>query len=627
MNIRSRTALAVVIPILAVACGSNGTTGGGGGSTGQTGSTGGTGSTGSGTGSTGSGTGSTGSGTGSTGSGTGSTGSGAGSTGSGTGSTGSGSGSTGSGTGTTGTSGTTGSGTGTTGTTGASGTSGSNGDGGSGSSGSSGSGGDGGTGPATVHLDQKDQTIEGFGINDMYQGSALPSSLFDPTNGIGLSILRLGMDTAGAGNLNNSTVMMADIATVKAAGGKVIGSVWSPPIAPTNCKSNGATNGGGQLCSSEFVSIPSNMTNSCTSSEDSSCPNSWATTITNFASSNGLYAMSVANEPEFASCGSAEPCSGDYPTAILTANELVSFVKIVGPMLQAKGIKVIAPETSEWLHLWSNDSACGSAPSGKKSSDPMNCGCFIANSSTPSSTCAAASTTCASACSTGSGYDYGHFLANDSTAWAAFDIIGTHEYDSQIAFPWPSDVTAARKEVWQTEMSGVEWWPEQGPSCDINDGVVVAQWIHSALVVGEASAWLWWWWDGGSSANGTNENLGNVQGCPSGGPDPKRHYTLGNFSKYIRPGSSRLQMTGATPSGVLLSAYTDSSKVIVVAINSGTSTTTVPITISGGTAPAMCTPYLTSSSVNLTAQTAVAVSGGAFMASLVGPSVTTFVCQ
>jgi hypothetical protein len=66
-----------------------------------------------------------------------------------------------------------------------------------------------------------------------------------------------------------------------------------------------------------------------------------------------------------------------------------------------------------------------------------------------------------------------------------------------------------------------------------------------------------------------------------------------------------------------------------VAINSGTSTASVPISISGGTAPTSCTPYLTSggTGVNLTAQTAVPVSGGGFTASLMGPSVTTFVCK
>jgi glucuronoarabinoxylan endo-1,4-beta-xylanase len=63
-----------------------------------------------------------------------------------------------------------------------------------------------------------------------------------------------------------------------------------------------------------------------------------------------------------------------------------------------------------------------------------------------------------------------------------------------------------------------------------------------------------------------------------------------------------------------------------VAINSSTSTVSVPITISGGTTtPASMTPTVTDASNNLVAKTAVTVSGGSFTASLGGPSVTTFV--
>ena len=173
-----------------------------------------------------------------------------------------------------------------------------------------------------------------------------------------------------------------------------------------------------------------------------------------------------------------------------------------------------------------------------------------------------------------------------------------------------------------TEMSGVKWWPEQGPSSDINDGLVVAGWVHSALVTGNASAWLWWWYSPLSS--GTNDNEGIVL---QSGTDTKRHYTIGNFSKFVRPGYTRVEVTGNSNANLLISAYTGSSTVVVVAINNGTSAVTVPISISGGTAPASCTPNVTSASANLTAGSAVAVAGGTFSASLAASTVTSFVCN
>jgi glucuronoarabinoxylan endo-1,4-beta-xylanase len=414
-------------------------------------------------------------------------------------------------------------------------------------------------------------------------------SLFNTTStGIGLSILRTGMSDAGA--FYNSFESM-NISAIKSRAGtnaKVIGSVWSPPA---TCKTNNSVNDGGHLMSS--------------------CYDSWSTTIANFASTNGFYAMSIGNEPDFASCGTADPCNGNYPTTLFTANELVAWLKVAGPKLQAKNVKVIAPEASEWNHQWSNVSA-GPDVGGKNSSDPLKCGFPPATTGT---------------CTTGGGYDYGHYMAKDATAWAAFDILGVHEYDSQVASPWPSDVTAARKEVWQTEMSGVKWWPEQGTgtgasltgSTTIDNGVAVAGWIHSALVDGEVSAWLWWWYQ----AYNTDDNEGLLT---KSGADTKRHYTLGNYSKFVRPGYVRVDVTGAVPAGVLLSAYkgTDGT-VVVVAINKNASPVNVPIAIAGGTAPASLTPNVTSATDNLAAKTAVTVSGGSFTAMLAATTVTTFV--
>jgi len=434
-----------------------------------------------------------------------------------------------------------------------------------------------------VKLDAVHQTIQGFGINDALQeGSGYSTAeldkLFTTTgaDGLGLSILRVGMNPTGG--LNGSTT--GDIDGAKSRGAKIIGSCWSPPA---SCKSNNNTKDGGHTLTS--------------------CYESWSDTIANFASQYKLYAMSIGNEPDFASCGTTEPCNGNYDTTLYTAKEMVAFVKIAGPKLQAKGVKVISPEASEWVHNWSNESGKGSVPGGKNSSDPFKCGFPASNA----------------ACTAGDGYDYGHWLAKDADAWKAFDIMGVHEYDTQHAEPWPADVTAARKEVWQTEMSGVKWWPEQGPSTDIANGVAVAGWIHSAMVVGEASAWLYWWYR--SYYTDDNEGLLLMSGTIT-----KRYYTLGNYSRFVRPGYQMVEVVGNTNADLLLSAYkgTDGT-VVVVAINKGAAAATVPIAIAGGTAPAMMTPNVTSATDNLKAGTAVAVTGGSFMASLPSKTVTTFV--
>jgi glucuronoarabinoxylan endo-1,4-beta-xylanase len=200
--------------------------------------------------------------------------------------------------------------------------------------------------------------------------------------------------------------------------------------------------------------------------------------------------------------------------------------------------------------------------------------------------------------------------------------MGVQQYDSQVATPWPADVPQT-KPLWMTEMSGLKWWPEQGPSSDINNGVAVAGWIHNALTVGQASAWLWWWYQ--PISGGTNDNEGLLL---KDGTDTKRHYTLGNYSKFIRPGYTRVDITGNSSIDLLLSAYkaTDGT-VVVVAINKGMVATTVPISISGGTVPALCTPNVTSATDNLKAGTAVTVTGGIFTASLAATTVTTFVCK
>ena len=265
----------------------------------------------------------------------------------------------------------------------------------------------------------------------------------------------------------------------------------------------------------------------------------------------------------------------------------------------------MAPEASEWLHLWSDSSGCCSVPNNQPSSNPLK----------------------------GKGYDYGHALYKDTAAWNQVDIIGIHQYDTQVAEPWPSDVPDI-KPIWQTEMSGVKWWPEQGTltavadngqnggysvagTTDISNGVAVAAWVHNGLTVGNAAAWCYWWW---KPISNSNEGL-----ILYSGGNTKRHYTFGNFSRFVRPGYTRVDIAGNIPDSVLVSAYKGNSTVVIVAINKGSSSKTVPISISGGTAPTSFTPWVTSESDNLASKDKLTVSNGVLTVTLAGKTVTTFV--
>jgi glucuronoarabinoxylan endo-1,4-beta-xylanase len=443
----------------------------------------------------------------------------------------------------------------------------------------------------TVQLDKKHQIIDGFGLGSAWSTTAPPwETLFGTTGGgLGLSIMRVAMRPDG---------VLSGMRPPTSYNAKLIGFALS---APADCKDNNNTQKGGHL--------------------QPRCYDSWATTLATFAKQQGLYAMGVASEPDFASCGSTigPPCNGDFDSMVFTAKEMVAFINVLGPKLKDANVKLLGPEPAEWLHLWSNLSASGSViPSHPNSSDPLSCGCFRG----------ALSEVCASTCDDGNGYDYGHWLAKDPTAWAFIDIIGTHEFDTQVAEPWPSDVDGGKrtKQIWQTEMSGIMHWPEQGPSSDISNGVAVAGWIHSALVVGEASAWLY----AGFQPLGSNDNEGlALQGSTI---LTKRAYTLGNYSKFVRPGYVMVEVAGNSNGSLLLSAYsgTDAGadSTIIVAVNKGTTDATLPISISGGGAtPTSCMPYVTSATDNLAPRTNLPVMSAAFNATLPSNSVTTFVCK
>jgi glucuronoarabinoxylan endo-1,4-beta-xylanase len=415
------------------------------------------------------------------------------------------------------------------------------------------------------------QTIDGFGAADVYTpgGALTPTQVrlfFDPVNGIGLSILRIGIDVTGT-PLGAST--LADVQSTAPYGVLVWAAPWSPPGGD---KDNGTQDDGGHLCASAGQG-------SCSGSNY----DAWANVLAAFPAmvkaqtGVSLYGISAQNEPDY---------TATYASCLYTASQMVSFVKVLGPKLAALNppVRLIAAESESWSHLWTGTD-CNQT------------------------------------------YNYGTCIHQDPAADTAVAIYATHDYGFG---PVPSPSWLA-KPLWETEVSGLGSGSQGVPSVDISNGIAVAQWIYNALVTGGASAWHYWWLVN-QATNKDNEGLIFATGQgPNGVGDitspPKRLYTVGNFSKFVRPGYQRIDVSGPVPAGVQIAGFRSPANgtVAIVAINSTTSAAPVSLFVAGAGWPAAVTPWVTSATANLASSTAVALAGGRFSATLGPQTVTTFV--
>ena len=216
------------------------------------------------------------------------------------------------------------------------------------------------------------------------------------------------------------------------------------------------------------------------------------------------------------------------------------------------------------------------------------------------------------------GFDtYFPVIKASTAAWDAVDIFASHEYGCG-TLTTDASIAAAGKEYWETEVD-----TGTGSGDSTGDGIAsalkMATTMHNDLTKPNVNAWhLWWLYNASGNGGELYDTTTNVW--------TKRLWVLGNYSRYVRPGYMRVATSGTQPSGVYVSAYTNPADgtVSIVAINTGNSAANVSLFITGA-APCSMTPYLTSGTDNLAAQTAVTVSGSRFTASLASQSVTTFV--
>lgn len=209
----------------------------------------------------------------------------------------------------------------------------------------------------------------------------------------------------------------------------------------------------------------------------------------------------------------------------------------------------------------------------------------------------------------------GYFSAiqSDSAASSSVNIFASHEYGCG-TLPSEATIASAGKEYWETE---VDTGSVDGDSDGMPSALHLAQTIHDDLTKANLNAWHYWWlWAGGTSGlYDTNTKVWR-----------KALWVMGNFSRFVRPGYMRVSTSGNPPSGVAVSAYINpsSNALAVVAINSNTSSTSVPLYISGS-APCKLTPWETSASNNLGQGSDVTVANSRVSLTLTAQSVTTFV--
>jgi O-glycosyl hydrolase len=125
-----------------------------------------------------------------------------------------------------------------------------------------------------------------------------------------------------------------------------------------------------------------------------------------------------------------------------------------------------------------------------------------------------------------------------------------------------------------------------GPGFDVDDmelALHTARVIHRDMTRLNAAAWFWW-----LAITPYDYKDGLLKIDPSLEADTLREsklmWTLGNFSRFIRPGFYRLEMPGVDDlTGVMASAYKDpeNSRLVVVAINAGATNETLKFSIDG----------------------------------------------
>jgi len=275
-----------------------------------------------------------------------------------------------------------------------------------------------------------------------------------------------------------------------------------------------------------------------------------------------LLYLSAQNEPNYVA---------NWETCRWSETDLTRFIRDhLGPAIGALGLdtQLLAPETQDWFTLQS----------------------------------------------------FGNAILADDAASAHVGAIAVHGYGGE-AFNYAAPA-AAGKDLWVTELDDRLPGESDGDfDPTMTSGLKVARKLHADLTIASVNAWHYWW-----IMPRTDLPLTNNGALTDGQALTRRAYVMGNYSKFVRPGFSRVQATGAPQRDLLVTAFRDEAgeRLVIVASNLGTTDVEQPFAIEGAEAHDAI-PWITSDYLALEEQPPVPIVDQMLVFTLPARSVTTFV--
>jgi O-glycosyl hydrolase len=201
-------------------------------------------------------------------------------------------------------------------------------------------------------------------------------------------------------------------------------------------------------------------------------------------------------------------------------------------------------------------------------------------------------------------YNFNHTFSdsilNDTSAEQELDIIAGHIYGGGL-----TDYPLARskgKEVWMTEhyLPGTNW----------SGALAEGKEIHDCMIA-NFNAYIYWYL---RRDNGFLSENGNIS---------KKGYVMSQYSKFVRPGYTRVGLTTSSLTNIDVTAYKNDTNVVIVAINRNASPVNLKIALKNGTVYSF-TKFVTSETKNVINDSIVFTSDDTCTATLAAQSITTF---